>query len=976
MPKFKLAFLAFFVALTPLWASGYTPIEDSCTVSVLTPPLQERQTAKIRLDNGLEAYIISDPGANNSAAALAVETGSWSDPEDAPGLAHFCEHMLFLGTKQYPEEGGYHRFVGENGGMTNAYTASDHTAFMFTVNHAGFVESLDRFSCFFKDPLFNTSGLERERQAVDQEFHMHLNSDSRRGYHVLKELSNPAHPMSRFATGNIKTLEDVTTEKIRSWYNEHYSANLMHLVVYSPLPIEELTSLVVQDFGGIATSNKVADDFKTPLLSNDSLGKMVYIAPLKDTRELSLTWELPAAFARQLQTRPDQLISFVLGHEGEESLLAQLKRENLAEGLSSGGWDMSPHSLLFTVNVQLTEQGLQQMETVIERLFQGIAMIERKGVPRHIFDEENRMATLGYQYQSRENAFETVSAHVRAMLFEPLSSYPQESTIIERYDPALITKFIEQLRPNRCLYTITASPAETKVPLDTTEKWLGVSYSVRGISSGKLKGWTATEKHTSIALPTRNLFVPTELTLKESPSTESDGIIIKPEAIIDDAALGQLFFAQDTRYQVPEIDWMLKIKTPSIDNGNAAATVLADLYVKSIAEILNPTLYKASLAGLQFGITTDHDGIVISLKGYSENAPKLLQSILEQMKTSRPTEEKFVLYRKALRRSYENFRKEPPLQQGMELLRSVIYRDFVTAREKAQAIKMIAYKDLLDFSDNLFTKCYLEGVVYGNMTKADAENLWQQYRTTLHAKGFSRDKQKEREVVVFGKGGPFYLERTTNQAGNAVILAVQNGPYSFHQRAAQQILGTTMEEPFFSELRTKQQTGYIVYNTTQDIERQLFTFFGVQSSSHNNRDLLARFEQFIEGYLQELENSEKAHQSFDNVKASLITTLKQPPKNMNDMVAILNLLAFEYKADFDFINKRIDAIEELSFEEYTSLAQEFLGRNNKGRLAILVKGVIPDEVGFDYRKMKSASALRSKSEYVGRVETVKEKSTR
>lgn len=37
------------------------------------------------------------------------------DPAELPGLAHFCEHMLFLGTEKYPVENEYPRFLSEHG---------------------------------------------------------------------------------------------------------------------------------------------------------------------------------------------------------------------------------------------------------------------------------------------------------------------------------------------------------------------------------------------------------------------------------------------------------------------------------------------------------------------------------------------------------------------------------------------------------------------------------------------------------------------------------------------------------------------------------------------------------------------------------------------------------------------------------------------------------------------------------------------
>ena len=49
------------------------------------------------------------------------------------GIAHFLEHMLFLGTEKYPIENEYERYILDRNGHFNAYTASDHTAYYFTI---------------------------------------------------------------------------------------------------------------------------------------------------------------------------------------------------------------------------------------------------------------------------------------------------------------------------------------------------------------------------------------------------------------------------------------------------------------------------------------------------------------------------------------------------------------------------------------------------------------------------------------------------------------------------------------------------------------------------------------------------------------------------------------------------------------------------------------------------------------------------
>ena len=58
----------------------------------------------IRLPNEITCLLISDETAEKSAAAMSVGVGSLRDPNEAQGLSHYLEHMLFMGTKMFPEE--------------------------------------------------------------------------------------------------------------------------------------------------------------------------------------------------------------------------------------------------------------------------------------------------------------------------------------------------------------------------------------------------------------------------------------------------------------------------------------------------------------------------------------------------------------------------------------------------------------------------------------------------------------------------------------------------------------------------------------------------------------------------------------------------------------------------------------------------------------------------------------------------------
>ena len=85
-----------------------------------------------------------------------------------------------------------------------------------------------------------------------------------------------------------------------------------------------------------------------------------------------------------------------------------------------------------------------------------------------------------------------------------------------------------------------------------------------------------------------------------------------------------------------------------------------------------------------------------------------------------------------------------------------------------------------------------------------------------------------------------------------MILAIQTQPYSATLQAVQNILSQGVSASFFDTLRTQQQTGYAINNWDQELERRLFLFFGVESDTHDGRDLLARFELFLEGVVRDI----------------------------------------------------------------------------------------------------------------------------
>ena len=308
-------------------------------VSPVKSPNDDNEYRFITLENQLEVLLVSDPDTKKAAAALDVQVGSGDNPPGRAGLAHFLEHMLFLGTDKYPDAAEYEEFITEHGGSRNAYTSFEHTNYFFDVDEAYLSEALDRFAQFFVAPKFDAQYVEREKNAVEAEYQMGLKSDGRRGLDVLQEVMNPEHPFSQFSVGSLDTLEDrpeaTVREDLLAFYDKHYSANQMKLAVLGSESLDELEAMARSMFSAIPNKSFEYEQIAAPLVAPGDLPMLVQITPQATMRELQVAFPIPD-YRAQYTAKPLSYLGNLVGHEGAGSLLSQLKAEGLAEGLGAG----------------------------------------------------------------------------------------------------------------------------------------------------------------------------------------------------------------------------------------------------------------------------------------------------------------------------------------------------------------------------------------------------------------------------------------------------------------------------------------------------------------------------------------------------------------------------------------------------------------------------------------------------------------
>lgn len=947
---------------TPSNEANYTLIKNESSYSILTPSLKDRKTAKIRLKNGLEAYLVSDPEIDQSAAAVSIEAGSWQDPSSYPGMAHFLEHMLFMGSKAYPDEAEYMRYIQDNGGTVNAFTASDRTVYMFSINNAAFTGALDRFSHFFIDPLFNPSSINRELHAVDQENSKNLENDFWRQYMVLKETGTENHPHTKFGTGNANTLSGIPQEALKDWFKTHYGANKTHLVMLSSLPLEEMIQLANKDFSAVPVQEEKELSIPyEPMLSEKQKGHFVYVSPIQDIKLLSIIWELPKAFTSVNEKWTVELLSYMLTEASENSLVKELKKEQLAEDIQVTVDRFSRDNILFTINIKLTDKGLSQVDTAILRCFQTLARLKQNGVPISLFQEIKTMAEINYQYQIRQEPFSWITDIAYNIVDENISSFPEKTEVPSEFNPQAFHDLLCSFTPESATYFILANPLQTGVSTTLREKWMDVPYTIKSIPPAKIAAWQQASPYLQMGITPANPFIPDSLTLVQD---ENDLSTYPTPTRILHKSKYDIYFAKDNKYQVPEASLIFSIKTPVL-NGSAKAAITKDLFCKVLDEDLSPTLFFASQAGLNISCSTKEMGLSLSISGFSQRAPDVALTVLAALKNIQCSEERFLTYKASLLSNYANSALELPAKQAMYTMSSILLNNAPSPEDKLEALQALSFEEFSNFSNTWLNSIYVEGMIYGNLTKENVASFLDNLQEIFASSSEYENPKQEELLILPSQGGPFKITQKTDRQGNGALLVVEQGSFSFAKEAAQQLSSKALSEAFFDTLRTKQQTGYIAKSWASEVSGELFQTFIVQSSSHVPEDLLNRFELFIEDFNKRLMDF-VPKERFEHMKEVEIASIERPPENLYGMANLLNTLAFEKKGDFSWQKEQVQAINELTYETFLKDVHNFFSKDNHRRLAVLVEG-ISSKRSFTYtscdkeeiRKLSSFTSISS-----------------
>ena len=580
-------------------------------------PNDDRSFRYIKLSNQLKVILIQDPETTKSYTTMHINVGSALDPKEFLGLAHFLEHILLLGTEKYPNEEEFSKHCSDFGGNTNASTDISFTYYYFEISNEGFNKALDMFAQFFISPLFNEWSAEKEMTAINHEHEKNVQNDFYRYIQLTYFNANPKSAFNRFTTGNKESLDkDGWFEALKEFYKKWYSANIMHLVVSSNKQLDELEQQVSELFSNIENKNVEIPSFgDPPIYPKENLGYLFTIKPVRNQNVIRIKWFYNDWREKDIYNKPTKIVRHILGHEGKNSLLSYLIKNNLANDLFWFYHSQLSAITFVLISISLTDEGLEQYQRVIEVVMKMVKNLQREGPIDHVYEEVSNHFKLQWEIFEKDSTVNfTNEISVRMKIFddENMKDILSSEYLFPEFDKDGYQKVLNDLSPEFWnIYLLTQNENFFLNKEILKVKYYGWEYTKEKFSEDLVNLMNApnTQEFDDLKLsnPSANLLFPKNLEINKEDSEE-----IKTMKIYSDNKT-DVWLNSGNRFKSSKVIVHLQILTNDWGIGvNSEGNAFISLWIAVIKDYFREFIYTARMAWIELEITFS-EGIICLL---------------------------------------------------------------------------------------------------------------------------------------------------------------------------------------------------------------------------------------------------------------------------------------------------------------------------------------------------------------------------
>lgn len=215
-------------------------------------------TSKGVLKNGLTYYVKSNSTPKNRAEMmLVVSAGSVLEDADQLGIAHFCEHMSFKGTRNFPKNEliKYFESIGmEFGPEINAYTSFDETVYMLNVpldKEEYIQKGLQVLYDWASQVTDADEDINKERGVIHEEWRGGQGAQQRMMNQWLPVFLKNSKYATRLPIGEMEIIDKCNPEVLRRFRNDWYRPDLQAIIVVGDFDQPQMVKMIEEKFSAI-----------------------------------------------------------------------------------------------------------------------------------------------------------------------------------------------------------------------------------------------------------------------------------------------------------------------------------------------------------------------------------------------------------------------------------------------------------------------------------------------------------------------------------------------------------------------------------------------------------------------------------------------------------------------------------------------------------------------------------------------------
>jgi protease III len=897
-------------------------------ITLIKSPNDDRQYAAILLSNQLQVVLVSDPSLENSAASLAVGVGSAQDPATQMGLAHYLEHMLFLGTEKYPEPDGFMKYTQANGGMTNAFTAFDKTNYLFQINATKFDEALDRFSDYFKKPTFDPHHSNQERQAVNSEWSLQKAQDGWNLQELMGITANPQNPQAKFNIGNLDTLKDqpdsVLQDELVKFYQRYYSANIMKLTLVGKQSLTELQALAEKHFLTIPNNNVTLPVVTTTGLTQAQMAKKIKYKPIKELKELYVDFPI-ASNKDQWRLKPNEYVRNLLSSEEPGTLAQQLRAMGLVKVLSA---DVAENYYgpdgFFRIRAELTDAGLGRQDEVIAAIFSYVDLIKRDGIKAEYYRELQAMSEKDFLNISKREPLSQAVELTMTQFDYPLENLLNCDYIYEKYKPAVIKNLVQQLDKRKARIWFV----NPKVDADILIPYFDGKYKVEDIKEEDFKRWQALTANYRFTLPPLNdLFSDKSAPLVTMQYTKPHQVV--SELGVEAFLIHPEFYREDKGVLSFQIN--VHFSEDSAEN-IVLANLLSEVYEKKNLTLMDRAA-RASI-GVDMSLTPI-SAQRVKIQGYTTKHAQLLKQLLNSYATMTIDEQEFADALDSYQDNLNNKNKIQVYQQTFAHAKRLSTKALWIDQELLAASKKVTLEKLIHFYERVKREHLVRIFATGNYSPEQVKEMAFIAKEMLPS-DIAADQRAVTQYRVPKYAQTIRVKNDVNLADSAVLQAWFGEQPSDDVKAQLSVLNALFSRAFFQQLRTNEQLGYVVTSFDYAIDEVPGFIMVVQSSNSNLTKIYDRMSQFRKSYINELKKIDV--NEIEQAKRALIANITEKPANFYEEMERYTAEFWEGKYQFDARERRLSALEKVTKEDVIKTYQNLILDKKSGQFFIQMRG--------------------------------------